>query len=61
MGTAHYKNRIISIHKGGENLPTLIHEIAHLLPGGMNHKHQWVVNYNIVKNIILDYEAYPFE
>jgi hypothetical protein len=60
-GTAYYKSRIILIHKGGENLPTLIHEIAHLLPGGMNHNYQWAINYNIVKNIILDYEACLFE
>jgi hypothetical protein len=61
VGTAYLKSRTILIHKGGENLPTLIHEIAHLLPGGMNHNHQWVANYNIVKNIILDCEACLFE
>jgi hypothetical protein len=48
FGKAHQsikKGKIIYLYGKGLNLGTLLHEIAHLLPNGMNHEAPWQRNF----------------
>lgn len=48
------KGQVIYLYGVGLNLGTLLHEIAHIMPDGMNHDGRWQQNFVEAVNVYLE-------
>jgi hypothetical protein len=51
IGEAYHEINHIVLYSYGQNISTLLHEIAHLLPNGANHGKNWIKNFKEVVEI----------
>lgn len=51
VGEAYHEINYIVLYSSGQNISTLLHEIAHLLPNGVNHGKNWIKNFKEVVKI----------